>query len=277
MPDLADLLERWRADLASWAIPEHIMASAAESPWVMPRQVFARRADRLTADPGGPSFERAWAALDPPGSVLDVGSGPGTACLPLIPRATALTAVDTDQQMLDLLAERASARGRPARCVHGSWPQVAAQVAAADVVTCHHVLYNVPDLAPFISALTSRARRLVVVELAATHPLTSLNPLWLTFHGVTRPDRPTADDVLAIAAGLGLQVGHQAWRRPAGADYASFDELTDVTRRRLCLPAERAGDVADALTRLGVDPVHPTDLGSSGRDVMTIWWEGSAD
>ncbi len=276
MADLTGLLEQWRYDLAAWAIPEHITSAVAESPWVMPRQVFARRADRLAADPAGPSFEAAWEALDPAGTVLDVGSGPGTACLPLIPRSTAVTAVDVDEQMLDLLAERMAARGIKARCVPGSWPQVSPQVTAADVVTCHHVLYNVPDIGPFITALTKHARRRVVVEIATRHPLTSLSPLWLKFHGLTRPDRPTAADVLAILAAMGIKVAPRSWERPAGADYASFDELTDVTRRRLCLPPERAADVAAALIELGVDPADPVDLGSSGRKVLTIWWDGAA-
>jgi len=35
--DLPDLLDRWRADLAAWAIPDSITAAAAESPWVLPR------------------------------------------------------------------------------------------------------------------------------------------------------------------------------------------------------------------------------------------------
>ena len=274
---LTELLARWRADLESWAIPDRILAAAPESPWVLPGQVFARRADRLSAEPAGPSFERAWDALDPPGSVLDVGSGPGAACLPLLPRTTALTAVDADERMLALLAERTSARGIPARCVTGRWPQVAPQVAPADVVTCHHVLFNAPDLGPFLAALTDHARRQVVVETAALHPLTSLNELWLRFHGLRRPGRPTADDVLAILRAMGVTAGHQSWSRPEGADYASFEELTDVTRRRLCLPPERAGDVADALVDAGTDPEHPQDLGSSGRDVMTIWWAGRAE
>ena len=101
MTELAGLLDRWRADLAAWAIPGHITAAVADSPWVLPRQVFARRADRVRAAPAGPSYQRAWAALDPPGSVLDVGSGAGAACLPLLPRATSLTAVDTDAGMLE--------------------------------------------------------------------------------------------------------------------------------------------------------------------------------
>jgi SAM-dependent methyltransferase len=272
--ELAGLLRRWRDDLAAWAIPEAILTAVPDSPWVLPGQVFARRADKMAAEPAGPSFERAWAALDPPGSVLDVGSGAGAACLPLLARASELTAVDADERMLALLAERADARGVPARRVRGQWPQVAAQVPVADVATCHHVLYNVPDLARFVTALTGHARRLVVVEIASSHPLTSLNQLWRRFHGLRRPDRPTGDDVVAILRAMDLDISCERWQRPGGPDYSSFDELTDVTRRRLCLPAERADEVAEALIEAGADPVHPQDLGSSGRDVLTIWWKG---
>lgn len=274
--ELPALLRRWSDELAAWAIPDHIAAAAPDSPWVLPGHVFARRADRLSADPSGPSFERARDALDPPGSVLDVGSGPGAACLPLLPRATAVTAVDADERMLGMLAERTAARGVVARCVHGRWPQVARQVPAADVVTCHHVLYNVQDLEPFVADLTGHARRLVVTETTATHPLTSLNQLWLDFHGLRRPDGPTADDLLAILRAMGLRPGYQRWSRPSGADYASFADLVDVTRRRLCLPRDRAEDVAEALLGAGIDPASPRDLGSSGRDVLTVWWHGSA-
>jgi len=272
---LGDLLDKWRADLAAWAIPEDITAAVPDSPWVLPRQVFARRADRVMREPAGPSYERAREALGPAGTVLDIGSGAGAACLPLAPYATTITAVDTDQAMLTLLAERAAAAGLDLHTVHGGWPDVAAQVAPADVVTCHHVTYNVPDLGPFLTALTSHARRLVVVELTAAHPLTSLNPLWLRFHRLRRPDGPTAADLLAILAEAGVRAGHTEWNRPAEADYAGFAELVDVTRRRLCLPADRTSEVEAALLDLGSQRERPGDLGSSGRDVVTIWWEGT--
>jgi SAM-dependent methyltransferase len=271
-----ELLDKWRTDLAAWAIPEHIKATVTESPWVLPRQVFARRADRLMAEPAGPSYERAREALEAAGTVLDVGSGAGAACLPLAPHATAVTAVDTEADMLALLAERATGAGLDLRTVHGGWPDVADQAGPADVVTCHHVVYNVPDIWVFLEALTNHARRRVVVELTATHPLTSLNPLWLRFHGLRRPDGPTAADLLAILAGAGLRAGHTEWSRPAEADYAGFAELVDVTRRRLCLPADRAGEVEAALLDLGSERGRPGDLGSSGRNVVTIWWEGTA-
>jgi len=269
---LRSLLDRWRSDLAAWAIPDRVTAAVQESPWVLPREVFIRRARRVAAAPSGPSYERARAALDPPGSVLDVGSGAGTASLPLLPWTTGLTAVDADTGLLAELARQAAAGGVRPRLVTGRWPDVAAEAGDADVVTCHHVLYNVPDLEPFLTALAAAARRLVVVELTAVHPLTSLNPLWMRLQGLARPDGPSADDVLAILAAMGLNASSERWRRRGGRDYASFDELTDVTRRRLCLPPERAGEVAEALTDLGVDPAHPVDLGSSGRDVVTIWW-----
>jgi len=275
VPSLTELLSTWRGDLSAWAIPERITSAVAESPWVLPRQVFARRADRLTGAPGGASYERAWEALAPSGTVLDIGSGAGAACLPLAPRATTVTAVDSDERMLAMLAERADGIGLGLRPVAGQWPAVAPQVPPADVVTCHHVIYNVPDVEPFLAALTSHARRRVVVEITTVHPLTALSPLWLRFHGLTRPTGPTAADLLAILSEMGLKARHTEWSRPAEADYASFPELVDVTRRRLCLPPERANEVEAALLDMGIMREEPGDLGSSGRDVVTIWWEGT--
>jgi SAM-dependent methyltransferase len=273
---LGQLLDHWRDELAAWAIPEHITAAVTESPWVLPRQVFARRADRLAAAPAGLSYRRAWRALDPPGSVLDVGSGAGAACIPLLPRTTALTAVDADKEMLELLASRASALAGRVRLVQGQWPDVAREAAPADLVTCFNVVYNVPDLLPFLAALTASARRLVVLEMTAEHPLVSMNDLWLRFHGLRRPDGPTADDLLRILAAMGTTAGYERWQRDSGPDYASFAELVEVTRRRLCLPPERTPEVARALEESDVDPERPADLGTNRRDVVTIWWAGSA-
>jgi len=75
---------------------------------------------------------------------------------------------------------------------------------------------------------------------------------------------------------MGIAAGHERWQRARGADYGSLDELAEVTRRRLCLPPERAGEVRDALLETGADPDLPEDLGTARRDVVTIWWAGSA-
>ena len=278
MAALAELLRQWRSDLAAWAIPEHITAAAPESPWVLPRQVFARRADRLRQAPSGPSYqreiERAAPARQRAGRRRRRRARP--AC-PLAPRTTALTAVDSDREHARRCWPNGPARpGWTPRLVTGRWPDVAGQVGPADLVTCHNVLYNVPGLVPFIEALTRHARRRVVVELTAAHPLTALNPLWLLFHGLTRPEGPTAADVLAILDAMGLRARHTEWNRPGEADYTTLSELAEVTRRRLCLPPERTDEVAAALRDTGLGQRPAADLGTSGRAVVTIWWEGSA-
>lgn len=247
---------------------------------MLPRRVFARRTDEQLADPGGPSYERAAEALPDGGSVLDVGAGTGAASLPLAVRprgrAGSVVAVDTEASMLDTLAERARDLGVEVHSFVGRWPDVAGEVPAADVVVCHNVLYNVPDIEPFVRALTTHARRRVVVQLTARHPLTALNSLWEHFHGLRRPERPTAADAVSLLRALDLRPYDETWTYSQGQSYDSFDDLVDVTRRRLCLPPERAGELADALRDLGIDPAAPRDLGPVTREAVTVWWDGTA-
>src|SRR5215471_12021888 len=209
-----ELEARWRQDLAAWAIPDEILAQALESPWRYPAGVFARRADDQMASPSGLSYERALEALPAGGSVLDVGSGAGAASLPLGYRAGRLVAVDPEQAMLDAYAERAARLGGDVELVRGHWPDVAGEVGQVDVVVCHHVLYNVADPVPFLWAMQNAALRRVVLELTARHPMTPLNPLWLRFHGLRRPERPTADQLRELISARGWNVSMECWRRP---------------------------------------------------------------
>ena len=271
-------LEQWAAGLAAWAIPQPVLDRAEDSPWVLPRQVFVRRADRQITAPVGASYQRAAAALTQPGTVLDIGAAAGAASLPLAGRmpVTRITAVDTDEPLLTAFRDRATRLGVPARVVLGRWPDAAAQTSVADIVVCGHVLYNVAELGSFATALTTHARRRVVAELTARHPLTALNPLWRRFHGITRPEGPTAEDCVAALAEVGIHPRVTRWRRPAQPEYGDFAELVDVTRRRLCLPATATAQVEAAVRDLGVDPAQPPDLGSSGRDLVTLSWDGVA-
>ncbi|GAA4524404.1 class I SAM-dependent methyltransferase [Amycolatopsis samaneae] len=271
-------IEEWAAALAAWAIPPEILAGAGETPWVLPREVFRRRAREQVAAPVGATYREALAALAEPGTVLDVGAAAGATSLPLVAagRVTGITAVDGDTDLLGTFARDAAAAGVPVTTIAGRWPEVAPETGVADVVVCGNVLYNVADLGPFVTALTARARRRVVAELAARHPLTALNPLWTHFHGVTRPAGPTAGDCVAALRELGVEPVVSRWRRPPEPEHAAFPDLVEVTRRRLCLPPSAAGEVRRVLLDLGHDPDVPPDLGSSGRELFTLVWDGGA-
>ena len=267
--------DNWRKALAEWEIPPEILAGAEESPWELPRQVFVRRAEGLARASYGQSYARAREALDTPGSVLDVGAGAGAASLPLAPRATRICAVDTHEPMLEDFARAAAAAGVSFGRVSGRWPDVADQVRTADLVVCHHVLYNVPDIEPFILELDSHARRRVVVEITERHPLVRLNPLWKRVHGIDRPEGPSATDLMALLDELGIAVQAERWPRPPDAEHHEFGELVETTRRRLCLPAARTDEVIAALHEIGVSEETAGYFGSSGQDLVTIWWSAT--
>ena len=253
--------DTWAEALATWAIPQEILDAAPADPWEYPVAHFARAAD-APLDPANPSFLRALEALPDDGSVLDVGCGAGAASLPLAPHAGRLVGLDESEGMLAAFAERAGAAGVAHDEVRGRWPDAMDEVAAADVVVCHHVLYNVPDIEPFVAALAERARSRVVIELTAQHPRATENPLWRALHGIDRPTRPTADDAVAVMRELGLDVGVHRWRKPMLVTEHPHEDLVALVRVELCLPPERDADIARALEE------HPPPR---DREVVTLW------
>ena len=269
-------LERWREQLDGWAIPEEILAAAPETPWGFPVGLFRSRARRAGSGPATPSNLEAAHHLPPGGVVLDVGAGGGAASLPLAATAGRLVAVDESPGMVAAFLAAAEAAGVPAQGVEGRWPEVAGRVGPADVVVCHHVLYNVADLAPFVTALTGHARRRVVAELTERHPLAGLRPLWRRFHGLDRPDGPDAGDAAAALAALGLELTRQDWESADRFGHDDFDELVAFTRRRLCLPASRDPEVAQALLEQGTRQVGGVWVSGQPRRVVTLSWPGTA-
>jgi SAM-dependent methyltransferase len=269
-------LDRWRQQLEGWAIPEAILAAAPESPWGFPVGLFRSRARRAGERPPTPSTLEAARHLPAGGSVLDVGAGGGAASLPLAGTAGRLVGVDASADMVASFLAAAEAAGVPAEGVEGTWPEVAGRVGPADVVVCHHVLYNVADLAPFARALTDHARRRVVAELTDRHPLVGLGPLWRRFHGLERPTGPSADDAVAACEALGLAVDRQDWEHRDRFGFDDFDELVAFTRRRLCLPADRDPEVAEALLEQGTHQVDGVWVSGQPRRVTTLSWPGSA-
>ncbi len=259
---MADLADRWRRALAGWAIPQVILEQAEVAPWVHPVEMFTVEGE--IAD--SPSHAAARDALSPGGSVLDIGCGGGRASFALTPPAGTVVGVDHQQGMLDAYADGAVRHGVVHHEFLGDWPDIADAVPECDVVVCHHVVYNVPDIVPFLEALDAHARRRVVIEMPTQHPLASFNSLWKRFWDLDRPTTPTADDLLAIVESLGHRPTMQVWTDPTFGRRSAMTEAERVrfTRLRLCLPAEREAEVAAALAVAGPEPP---------RELATIFWD----
>ena len=267
-------LERWSRELADWAIPDEILEAAPESPWGFPAELFRVRAERAMAREATASTRRALEALPMDGSVLDVGVGGGAASLPLAERASLLVGVDSSSDMLSAFAEGARERGVAAMALEGSWPDTAPEAPTTDVVVCHHVLYNVPDLGPFVLALDAHARRRAVVEITASHPLTWMSPLWARFHGLERPGGPTADDAFEALAELGLGAEREdELRTPLSSGFEHREDAVALVRRRLCLSPERDDEIAEALGPLLVESDGLWAAGPVQQTLVTLWWD----
>lgn len=258
--------DRWREELAAWAIDPDILAAAPESPYALAPGQFGA-ADRGAYDPAPvPSRDRAGEALPAGGTVLDVGCGAGAAALALAPPAARLTGVDEQADMLAAFVAAGRERDVEVSTVQGRWPEVAGQVEPADVVVCHHVLYNVSEIVPFVLALHEHARRRVVLELTRTHPWTPVGPLWERAHGQPRPDGPTAELAEQVLRELGLEPRVEPFQRPV-RNRPWAEEVASM-RRRLCLPVDRDEQVGRWMRELGT--VHGDQ---ARRDVVALWWD----
>ncbi|MGA1418505.1 MAG: class I SAM-dependent methyltransferase [Ilumatobacteraceae bacterium] len=252
----------WRSSLKNWAIPEEILRQAPESPWTHLVEKFTVNSNDTIRTP---SIDRALEALYGDStelSVLDVGCGGGRASYALVPPATHVVGVDQQPAMLAAFVTESLQRGVAQTTVVGTWPEVSTRAPQCDIVICHHVLYNVQDIAPFVMALNEHARRRVVIELTESHPLAANSDAWKHFWKLDRPSGPTVDDALSALRSIGCEVRIERFQmeRP----HAPITEL-DVKQMRIqmCLTPDKDDEIRQFLTNRKRTP----------RKLATIWWD----
>lgn len=258
--------ERWQGELAAWAIPKEILAQAPEDPWALPVELFeAEQRPGLTV-----SHRRALEALRDGDPILDVGAGRCAMSLPLRPPAARITAVDESPAMLETSPADATVLGR--------WPDVAKQVDPAALVVCGHVLYNVPDLGPFVSALDAAARRRVVIEITQSHPRTRAleAALWKHFWGIVRPTGPTWEDALAVMRDRGMTPSVELWESDERWGFRNLEDLVAWMRRTVCLDRSRDAEVEAIVRQYAVHRDGRWQLSGAPRSIATIWWDVDA-
>lgn len=255
--------EDWANSLAQWAIPQEILDQAQTSPWIHPPVLF-QIPDEISMTI---SNTRALEAIPIGGSVLDVGCGGGIAAFALTPPASRVIGIDHQSEMLEMFAENAKKRSVGYEIFEGFWPEVAGNVPVADVVVCHHVVYNVSEIGPFLLSLNAHARNRVVIEMPTRHPLSNISDAWKHFWNLDRPLKPTSEDLLEVLKEIGLQPQIQYWSGPM-SDRSDIDQDAEFLRIRLCLPAERLLEVRDYLLANSLP---------RAREIATIWWDVSAE
>ncbi len=178
-------------------------------------------------------------------SVLDVGAGTGRHTLALAPVVAHITAVDPSAAMLGLLREDVAAQGiTNVTAVASAW--LDADVPAADVVICSHVLYPIADVAPFVRKLESAARQRVFVYVRVD-PLPTDIGLWSEFYGIALQGQPTYFDLAGVLAQLDIAADVEVVDHVFTWTFADLDEAFVQVRNSLCLP--EGDDAAGAKLR----------------------------
>ena len=210
-----------------------------------------------------PSHERAREALREGASVLDVGCGAGVAAFALTPPAQVVIGVDQQPQMLAEFRANAEKRRVACETFEGSWPEVAEATPSADVVTAHHVVYNVGDIAPFLRSLGDHALGRVVLEMPDHHPLSPMSAAWRHFWKLERPQGPTSFDLVDVLEEMDIRAHRETWSSSLRTR-PNLERTAHFMRIRLCLPHEREDEVREYLA------AHPA---SPERLLSTIWWD----
>lgn len=250
--------EIWAQALSQWGIPEEILCQAEQSPWIHPPALFT--VPETISDT--PSHEIAREILAQGDSILDVGCGGGIAAFACAPPASEVIGVDHQQEMLNLFRNHAQKLNLKHKEFLGDWPQVQDQVPKANVVTCHHVVYNVSDINPFLVALNNHATKRVVIEMPQKHPLASLEQAWKYFWNLDRPTAPTPDTLMDVLKDLGINAQIKLWQSPIRSNL-DFDQAAEFLRIRLCLPKSKINEVTDFI-KSNPEPKE--------RKLATIWW-----
>jgi len=251
--------QKWKADLESWSIPKEIIDQAPESPWIHPPVLFQiPESIELT-----PSHQKAIEVLPENGSILDIGCGGGIAAFAMGSKAARVIGVDHQDEMLEMFAKNAKERQIDSKVHEGFWPAIESEVEVADVSVAHHIVYNVQDIVPFLTAMSSHARKRVVLEMPQHHPLSNLTEAWKYFWKLDRPVDPTPQDLMNVLKELNIDAQIQLWNGQLRQE-SNMDDAVHFTRIRLCLPKSRESEVREFLES------HPA---SQVRPLATIWWD----
>ncbi len=274
-----DYAEAWREMLEAWALPPevagpepHVHADEGDG-WQHIAAHFQRMAEQDLEGPPGPLVTRVLKRATLKTTVLDVGAGTGRQTLQLAPHVGRVVAVEPSPAMRQFLVSEVEKRGLTnVEVVAGRWED--ARVPVADIVVCANVLYDVPDLVPFVAKLDAHARDACFIEITLRHPLTPMNEMWRRFRGIERPERPDYFDAVAVLHQMGIYANVCIERVTSSFWFTSLDEAVAWYRRRLRLEPDPQRDAE--LRAYIAERTHEIEgrvfAGPLIRYLAILWW-----
>ena len=265
--------QRWKAMIEE----EHAQSDRMRGAVPPPEDHWRPYAQQFKADPrrtGDPLVNRLLQEVTPHSTVIDVGAGGGRLSLPLALNCRHVTAVEPSASMVAVLRRQASDHSiQNLSVVEAAWED--AEVEAADIVLCAHVMYIVRDVELFVRKLEAHARERVLVVLYEAPPQSQIYPLWKQIHGEERIPLPGLAEYREVLSQLGIhpQVETLPQRRPRGYDNHQ-QALEQLSRRLYLAPGSPQVAKLEALLPELLEEVDGTLYirGAPTQAPGLVWW-----
>ena len=165
-------------------------------------------------------------------TVLDVGGGAGRFALPLATRAKHVTVVESSDEAVGMLNERAAEAGLSnITIVREQWET--AEVPDADLVLCSLVLHHVPGADVFVEKLQEKATDRVAVLEMMEAPSALEVPFYGRVYGAVPIGMPGVPELLGLLWSMGIYPDVAMLPPETPVLGRNRDEITAQLRRRL--------------------------------------------
>ena len=232
-------IQAWKERVeAHHAQSEAVMAAAAwsDDDFWQPYARFFRLDPRRQDDP---VLDVLLSMIEPEYSALDVGGGAGRMALPMALKCEHVNVVEPSDSMITQLRESAMESGiENVSVTQASWEE--AEVEAADVVLCAHVVYGVADIEPFVRKLEAHANSLVVLLAFIESPMNRISRFWKPVHGEERIDMPALPELVNALWEMGIYPDVQMLAPVMPDRFEDREVALTQLRNRLYVPSGSA-------------------------------------
>lgn len=254
-----DWLTTWRAmvsaEQAQSAAVDGRGEERASDRWAGQGERYANatsRASQLDA-----FMQRLLVQLRPSDTVLDIGAGAGRHTVFLAPHVAQVIAVERSPTMRRHLKRPIAERQiTNVQVVAEPWPD--ADVSAADITICSHVIYGVRDIGPFLQRMDAITHRGCFIVAGFRQPSYVLASFWEAIYGELRLPLPGALECLNALYQLGIPA--ELGLLPASR-YTFADEVEALADLRWRLRLAVNPDMDAAIRRAMDEHLVRTDLG----------------